>query len=61
VMNIGPTEQRKRLIVGVAAATLGVVIAIVFIFTGINRWWRLALFLPFWIGGLGLFQRLEKT
>jgi hypothetical protein len=46
---------------GVTAAILGIVIAIALIFTGINGWWRLALFIPFWIGALGFFQRLEKT
>lgn len=60
-MNIGPTEQRKRLIMGVTAATLGVVTAIALIFTGINRWGWLALSIPFWMGAFGFFQRLEKT
>jgi hypothetical protein len=60
-MNIGPREERKRLIMGVAALALSVGITIELIYFGVDRWWRLVLFFPFWLGALGIFQALEQT
>ena len=60
-MNIGPKESSKRLIMGVAVLGLGVGATVALILTGVNRWWRLALLLPFWLGALGFFQAKEKT
>lgn len=60
-MNIGPKESRKRLIMGVVMLAVGIGVAIALIFTDLNRWWRIGLFLPFWMGALGLFQAKEKT
>ena len=60
-MNIGPREQRKRLIMGVTTLAVSVGIAIGFIYSGIDWWWRLGLFFPFWMAALGLFQALEET
>ena len=60
-MNIGPREQRKRLIMGVATLAVSAGIAIGLIYAGVDRWWRLGLFFPFWMGALGLFQALEET
>jgi len=59
--NIGPKEIRKRLIMGVAMLTLGVALAVVFAHTGVSRGWYAALFLPFWIGTLGISQARKKT
>lgn len=61
VMNIGPKESRKRLMMGAAAFALGVGILVALMLTGANRWWRIVLFLPFWMGALGLFQAMGKT
>ncbi len=60
-MNIGPREERKRLILGVATLAVSVGITIGLIYSGVDRWWRLGLFLPFWFGALGIFQALEAT
>ncbi len=60
-VNIGPREQRKRLIMGVATLAMSVGIAIGLIYSGIDWWWRLGLFFPFWMAALGLFQALEET
>jgi len=60
-VNIGPREQRKRLIMGVTTLAMSVGIAIGLIYSGIDWWWRLGLFFPFWMAALGLFQALEET
>ena len=60
-VNIGPRERRKRLLMGVTVLTVGAAIALALLATGAARPWRIALFLPFWIGALGLLQAREKT
>lgn len=59
--NIGPKETRKRLIMGVAMLALGVVMAIIFTHTDVSRGWYAALFLPLWMGTLGISQARKKT
>ena len=59
--NIGPKETRKRLIMGVAMLAMGVVMAVIFTHEGVRRGWYAALFLPFWIGTLGISQARKKT
>jgi len=60
-MNIGPREERKRLIMGGATLAMSVGITIGLIYSGVDRWWRLGLFFTFWMGAIGLFQALEET
>ena len=60
-MNIGPREQRKRRLLGIVALTVGVGAAFVLVIYDAPRWWRLIIFLPIWIAGLGLIQAREKT
>lgn len=60
-MNIGPKESRKRLRMATTTFALGVGILVALIYTDADRWWRLALFPPFWLGSLGFFQAMEKT
>jgi hypothetical protein len=59
--NIGPKERRKRLRMGVAVLAISVGIWMALIAVGANRWWRIILFLPLWMGALGFFQAREKT
>lgn len=59
--NIGPREVQRRLLTGFAMLALGILIAVVLMLTGVHRVWRVALFLPFWMGALGMFQAREKT
>jgi hypothetical protein len=59
--NIGPKEIRKRRLLGIAMLALGVVLAVVFAHADVGRGWYAALFLPFWIGSLGLSQARKKT
>ncbi len=61
IKNIGPEGQRMRLRYGLIALGLGLVAGVVLVISGANRWWRLVLFLPFWQGGIGIFQALNKT
>ena len=60
-VNIGPRERRKRLVMGVATLGVSAAIALALILAGVNRWWRVGLFIPFWMGALGVFQAREKT
>jgi len=59
--NIGPKEARKRLLLGVAMLAMGVVLAVIFTYAGLSRGWYSVLFLPFWIGTLGISQARKKT
>jgi hypothetical protein len=61
VANIGPRGRRQRMLVGVVglvvctAATGGLIVA------DASRLWRLALFVPWCICALGIFQAREQT
>ena len=59
--NIGPKEARKRLLMGVAMLAVGVVLAAIFTHAGVSRGWYSVLFLPFWMGTLGISQARKKT
>ena len=59
--NIGPKETRKRLLMGVAMLAMGVVLAVIFTRAGVSRGWYSILFLPFWMGTLGISQARKKT
>ena len=59
--NIGPREIRKRLLMGVAMLAMGVVLAVIFTHAGVSRGWYAVLFLPFWMGTLGISQACKKT
>jgi hypothetical protein len=59
--NIGPREQRRRMVFGVAAYAIGFALAALLIWTGVAPLWRALLFLPFAAGGIGYFQARDKT
>jgi hypothetical protein len=59
--NIGPKEIRKRLLLGAFMVAVGVALAVIFLHAGVSRGWYWALFLPFWMGTLALFQARKKT
>jgi hypothetical protein len=61
LVNIGPKETRKRLLLGAVLVAVGVVLAAIFSHAGVSRGWYLALFLPFWMGTLALSQARKKT
>jgi hypothetical protein len=60
-VNIGPRERSKRRMMAVVGLTVGVSVAFVLVVTGAPRLLRLVVFLPIWIGSLGLLQAREKT
>lgn len=59
--NIGPRENHKRLVIGLALFAASFGIGLILIALGVNRWWRVGLALPLWMAALGLFQSKEKT
>ncbi len=59
--NIGPRERRKRLVFGVVALFLSVVISAIFVVEGVRPIWRLWLFVPLFAGALGFFQSRDRT
>ena len=61
MINLGPKETRKRLLMGALMLAVGLGIAIALVLAGVNPWWRIGLFLPFWMAALGFFQAKEKT
>jgi hypothetical protein len=61
VANIGPRERRKRRLLGVVSLTIAMAAAFVLVSFGASRWWRVVLFFPLWMAGLGLLQAREKT
>ena len=61
VANIGPGERHKRLRFGIVAFGVSVVIGALFVATGVRPVWRLSLFLPLFVAGLGYFQARDKT
>ena len=61
VPNLGPREQRKRLVFGIAVLGASVVIAPVLLLARVSLAWRLLLFVPFYLGALGVFQARDKT
>lgn len=61
IANIGRRERSKRMTFGAFGLLVGVVAALVLIVTDVPRVWRLGLLLPFWVGGLGVFQARAKT
>ncbi len=59
--NIGPKEQRRRLMFGVVAFVFSIALAALLIAANANVWWRVILFLPFAGAGIGYFQARDKT
>ena len=59
--NIGPKEVRKRLVMGVAVLATSVILEFIFARAGVSRGWYAVLFLPFWMGALGISQARKKT
>lgn len=60
-MNIGPAERAKRMRMGVMGLALGAALALVLMALRLPNAARLLTFAPFMLGGVGLFQALDKT
>ena len=61
VANIGTGEKRKRLTFGIFMLVVATILLATFLVFEMNRWWRLVLILPVWLGGVGIFQVKEET
>ena len=61
VANIGTAGRRMRLVFGVVTLVGAVGLWIGLVHYGADRWWRLAVFLPLLLGGIGVFQARGRT
>ena len=61
IANIGPRGQQRRLILAIMALVTAALLGGVLFGLGAPRGWRLVLFLPLWIAGVGFFQSRDKT
>ena len=61
VPNIGPRERQKRLAMGLASLTAGLLLAAAMLWLDVSRIWRLAIFLPALMAGLGVRQATAQT
>jgi hypothetical protein len=61
IANISPSERRKRLVAGMIQLGVALLILAALLVMGLDRWWRLVLFLPFWGAASGFFQWRDKT
>jgi len=61
IANISQRERRKRLMSAVVQMAIAIAILAVLVVTGVDRWWRLPLFLLFWGAAVGYFQWRDKT
>ena len=61
IPNISTSERRKRLMGGAIPLALALVVVAVLLITGVDRWWRGAVFPLFWGAASGYFQWRDKT
>jgi hypothetical protein len=61
IANIGPRERRQRWIFGILFFVIGLTTAGFLKWMGVGSAWRVGLFLPFWLGMLGIFQANSQT
>lgn len=61
IPNIGVKNQQMRRNFGLVMLVISAVIGIVMLLMGAAFWLRLLLFVPFYLGMVGIFQAREKT
>lgn len=59
--NLGPKETRKRKLFGYLALNVGLVLALIFIWQNVDDLIRMTVFIPFFLGYLGVLQSIQKT
>lgn len=59
--NLGPKEIRRRRLLGYLGLNVGVILAIIFIWQDVSDYLRMLVFIPFFVGYLGILQALQKT
>jgi hypothetical protein len=61
VANIGPSERRKRTVLGLFALAVGAVLVVTLVGLGAGAGWQLLAFPPFFMGALGIMQARRHT
>ena len=61
IPNIGPNGRRQRLTFGLLALGISAALLAVLIVSRAAQLWRLALFVPLCVAGIGVFQAQGKT
>ncbi len=61
LVNIGPQERRKRQLFGFILLGLAAAMLYLFIKLGLNHWWGLILWLPLFLGAVGILQCYHHT
>jgi hypothetical protein len=61
IANISAGGRRQRLLVGLVGLAACTLASMWLVLDGASTAWRLALFVPWWISALGLFQAKEQT
>jgi hypothetical protein len=61
IANIGQKGRHRRLGFGIVLLALGGLAAVALFHGHAQRAWRVGLFLPFWMGALGVFQAVGHT
>lgn len=61
IANIGPRQRRMRVFLGLIVHTIAILTATAFIHYHVSPWWKASLFIPFFIGFLGLIQAQKKV
>ncbi len=61
IPNISTAQRRKRLMSGVVGLAIGLVVLVVLMAFGVDRWWRLPLLIVFWGAATGYFQWRDRT
>jgi len=61
IPNIGPRGRRSRMGFGIVVIVLGGLAAAGLSWASAPRFWRALLFVPFWMGALGVFQAVGQT
>lgn len=59
--NLGPKQTRKRRLFGYLMLNVGLVLAVIFIWLNVNDILRMLVFIPFFLGYLGVLQAIQKT
>jgi uncharacterized protein (DUF983 family) len=60
-INIGLHERNKRLFLGISMILLGLGLWVWMNMLEVSQWLYVLLFIPFFIGSLGIFQSKEET
>ncbi len=59
--NLGPMEAQKRMIFGAVMLASAFALTAALFFLRVRGPWLLVLFVPFWLGTLGVLQGRENT